>query len=166
MIGRELHWRIQENDVVVRVEEANGKGILHVNDRAVPFTVRDQHASGGWIEIDGRNHEFFVTRTANNVSVWIGGHTYVLERIEKGRLLEAASAEHSSGEIRALMPGKVLRVDVKVGDTVAQHQTLVIMESMKMETSLTATRAGTVSAVHCKPGQTVDMGEILAVIQS
>jgi biotin carboxyl carrier protein len=166
MIGRELHWRIQENDVVVRVEEANGKGVLHVNDRAVPFSVRERQASGGWIEIDGRNHQFFISRTANNVAVWIDGHTYVLERIEKGRLLEAASTEHGSGEIRALMPGKVLRVDVKVGDTVAEHQTVVIMESMKMETSLTASRAGTVTAVHCKPGQTVDMGEILAVIQS
>ena len=47
--------------------------------------------------------------------MWIDGHTYLLARIEKGRLLEAASAEHGSGEIRALMPGKVLRVDVKVG---------------------------------------------------
>jgi len=166
MIGRELHWRIQDHDVVVRIEEANGKGVLRVNDRTVPFTVREEHSSGGWIEIDGRNHQFFVSRTANNVAVWIDGHTYVLERIEKGRLLEAASAEHSSGEIRALMPGKVLRVDVKVGDTVAEHQTVVIMESMKMETSLTTTRAGKVAAVHCKPGQTVDMGEILAVIQS
>ena len=166
MIGRELHWKIQQNDVVVRVEEANGKGVLHVNDRAVSFNVRDRHASGGWIEIDGRNHQFFISRNANNVAVWIDGHTYLLERIEKGRLLEAASAEHGSGEIRALMPGKVLRVDVKVGDTVAEHQTVVIMESMKMETSLTAARAGTVTAVHCKPGQTVDMGEILAVIQS
>ena len=166
MIGRELHWRIQDHDVVVRIEEANGKGVLRVNDRTVPFTVREKHSSGGWIQIDGRNHQFFVSRTANNVAVWIDGHTYVLERIEKGRLLEAASAEHGSGEIRALMPGKVLRVDVKVGDTVAEHQTVVIMESMKMETSLTTTRAGKVAAVHCKPGQTVDMGEILAVIQS
>jgi len=166
MIGRELHWRIQDHDVVVRIEEANGKGVLRVNDRTVPFTVREEHSSGGWIEIDGRNHQFFVSRTANNVAVWIDGHTYVLERIEKGRLLEAASAEHGSGEIRALMPGKVLRVDVKVGDTVAEHQTVVIMESMKMETSLTTTRAGKVAAVRCKPGQTVDMGEILAVIQS
>ena len=166
MIGRELHWRIQEHDVVVRIEEANGRGVLHVNDRTVPFTIREKQSSGGWIEIDGRNHQFFVSRTANSVAVWIDGHTYVLERIEKGRLLETAAAEHGSGEIRALMPGKVLRVDVKVGDTVAEHQTVVIMESMKMETSLTTTRAGKVAAVHCKPGQTVDMGEILAVIQS
>ena len=63
------------------------------------------------------------------------------------------------------MPGKILQVEVAVGDTVTERQAVIVMESMKMENTLHAPRAGVVSEVRCKPGQTVDMGEILLVIE-
>ena len=43
--------------------------------------------------------------------------------------------------------------------------TAVTMESMKMETALTAPHKGRVAAIACQPGQTVDMGEILVIIE-
>ena len=72
----------------------------------------------------------------------------------------------SSGQITALMPGKLLRIEVAVGDAVTEKQPVAIMESMKMETTLYAAMAGRVIEIRCKPGQAVDMGDILIVIQS
>ena len=69
------------------------------------------------------------------------------------------------GDITALMPGKILRIDVAVGDTVTEKQTLAVMESMKMETSLLAPKSGRVAAIHCRAGQVVEMGESLIVIE-
>ena len=63
------------------------------------------------------------------------------------------------------MPGKLLRLEVAVGDTVAAKQPLAIMESMKMETALYAPMAGRVSEIRCEPGQTVDMGQVILVIE-
>ena len=63
------------------------------------------------------------------------------------------------------MPGKVLRIDVRAGDTVEEKQALVIMESMKMESALRAPKAGRVTAIRCEPGQIVEMGELLMLIE-
>ena len=118
----------------------------------------DRDASGGWIEIDGKTQRFYVYRKHDEVEVWIGGRTYRLSRMQKGQ------ESDGSGEIRALMPGKISRIDVSAGERVAEKQPLVIMESMKMETTLTAPRAGTVSAVKCQVGQVVEMGDLLVVV--
>ena len=80
------------------------------------------------------------------------------------RSLGVESRYTGRGEITALMPGKILRIEVKVGDTVAEKQTVAIMESMKMESALHAPKAGRVAAIHCQPGQVVEMGELLIVI--
>jgi len=63
------------------------------------------------------------------------------------------------------MPGRIRRIEVKAGERVAAKQPLVIMESMKMETTLAAPRAGIVAEVKCTVGQTVEMGELLVVVE-
>ena len=56
------------------------------------------------------------------------------------------------------MPGAVLEVLVAEGDRVEHNQTVVLMESMKMELVITASRAGVVRRVAVEPGQQVDRG--------
>lgn len=161
MTGRELHWKAAGSDIVVRIEESGGLGTFHIGDRAIPFGVRGE----GWIEIAGRNLRFHVHRHRDEYSVWLGGHTYRLTRIHPGaKALEQGSAS-GSGEVRAVMPGKVLRLEVAVGDTVTEKQAVVIMESMKMESSLQAPKAGTVTAIGCAAGQVVEMGALLVTIE-
>ena len=53
------------------------------------------------------------------------------------------------------MPGKVIAVQVAVGDSVQKDQTIVIVEAMKMENAIKATLNGKVKAVHCKVGDLV-----------
>lgn len=160
MSPRELHWNVGGQDVSVRVEEAKGHGTFHIGERSIRFRVLDRNL----IEIDGTLCRFYVLRNRNQYTVWFNGRTYHLERIEKGRTLDAAPAA-AGGDITALMPGKVLRIDVRVGDTVTEKQTLAIMESMKMESTLHAPKSGRVSDIRCQPGQVVEMGELLMVIE-
>jgi pyruvate carboxylase subunit B len=62
------------------------------------------------------------------------------------------------------MPGRVVSVDVKVGDTVAKGQGVVVLEAMKMQNELVSPADGKVKAVHCKPGDNVDPGKVLVEI--
>ena len=62
------------------------------------------------------------------------------------------------------MPGKVLAVLVTPGDQVAVGQPLVVLEAMKMESTLTADVAGTVRTVATVPGATVGGGDLLVEI--
>ena len=64
----------------------------------------------------------------------------------------------------APMPGKVLQVLVAVGDAVEPGQPLVVLEAMKMETTLRAEIAGTVAAVGASPGDMVEAGAALVEI--
>ena len=67
-------------------------------------------------------------------------------------------------EIRAEMVANVWKVLVTQGDTVADGDTLVILESMKMEIPVLAESDGTVGAVHVAEGDVVQEGDVLAVI--
>ncbi|NKY33999.1 biotin/lipoyl-binding carrier protein [Nocardia speluncae] len=67
-------------------------------------------------------------------------------------------------EVRAEMVSTVLTVEVAVGDQVATDQTLVLLESMKMEIPVLAEAGGSVSAVAVEPGQVLQAGDLIAVI--
>jgi len=67
--------------------------------------------------------------------------------------------------IAAPMPGKIVKVFVKVGDEVAEGQGLVVVEAMKMENELKAPKAGKVTEVHAKEGTAVENGAKLVVVE-
>ena len=66
--------------------------------------------------------------------------------------------------ITAPMPGKIVRVFVRPGDAVTARQPLVVVEAMKMENELRASRDGTVAEVHVREGHSVEAGAPLIVI--
>ena len=76
-----------------------------------------------------------------------------------------ADAGTGPQRITAPMPGKIVRVLVRIGDAVAARQPLVVVEAMKMENELRAGRAGTIAELHAQEGQSVDAGALLVVIQ-
>ncbi|MBR4626413.1 MAG: biotin/lipoyl-binding protein [Ruminococcus sp.] len=77
----------------------------------------------------------------------------------------AAPVNLASGEtVEAPMPGNIIRVDVKQGDTVKAGQTLIILEAMKMENEIVSPKDGTVAQVVTSKGSVVDTGAPLVVI--
>jgi len=66
--------------------------------------------------------------------------------------------------VNADMCGNIWKVMVEVGDTVAAGDTLVVVEAMKMELSITAPESGKVSAIRCQPGRPVNTGDPLIVL--
>ena len=67
-------------------------------------------------------------------------------------------------DVCAHITGTVWKIEKKPGDAVAAGDTVVILESMKMEMPVEAPASGTITAVHVKEGQPVDEGAVLAVI--
>ena len=71
----------------------------------------------------------------------------------------------SALEIRAEMVANVLRLEVIEGAEVAVGDTLMLLESMKMEIPVLAEIAGTVSAIRVQPGTVVQEGDVLVVLE-
>lgn len=68
-------------------------------------------------------------------------------------------------ELRAIIPGRVLSVDVADGDAVEAGQRVLVVEAMKMQNELRSPRAGTISGVAVGAGQTVELGDVLLVVE-
>ena len=156
MTSRVLHWVIAGKDLTVHIEESKGQGTFHIADRSIPFRLLERST----IEIDGRRTRFHVIRNGDSYTVWLRGRTFHLKR----GVAQPTAVTSTTGEIAALMPGKVLRLEVSVGDAVSEKQIVAIMESMKMESALYASRAGRIAEIRCEPGQIVEMGQVLMVI--
>jgi 3-methylcrotonyl-CoA carboxylase alpha subunit len=75
-----------------------------------------------------------------------------------------ADAAEAGGVIKAPMPGKVLAVNIKPGDSVAKGQALVVLEAMKMEHALGAPRDGVIAEVSVETGGQVGEGDILVTL--
>mgnify|MGYP001172989903 CR=1 FL=1 len=68
------------------------------------------------------------------------------------------------GVVRSPMPGRILSVNVSVGDTVKKGQPIFILESMKMENTIASSIDGTVTSVHVAVSDSVQHGQTLAEI--
>ena len=109
----------------------------------------------------GRSYPFAWAWADQELHLWLDGAVYVFQRADptagpgRGRSAVAAAA---TGDILAPMPGAVLEVLVAEGDEVGQNQTVVVMESMKMELLIAAPRDGVVKHVSVEPGHRVERG--------
>jgi glutaconyl-CoA/methylmalonyl-CoA decarboxylase subunit gamma len=98
----------------------------------------------------------------------VDGETYRIRVEEETRYIirTRGGAVATSGQVlRAPMPGRVVLVEVEVGQAVAPGDGLVVLEAMKMENEFKATTSGTVKEIPVKAGQTVNPGDVLVVIE-
>ncbi len=78
-----------------------------------------------------------------------------------GSLLTAAHGRADTGSLNAPMPGVIIDVAVKAGDTVARGQLVAVLDAMKMHNNIKSPRAGTIAEVCVAPGQAVGHGDAI-----
>ena len=118
------------------------------------------------MEADGHIWRGAFERSAGLVRVILGGEIYETRIAPEVATLGAAKANAGgSGAVLAPMPGVVAEVKVAIGDLVDVGQVVIVLESMKLFTSLTAAIAGTVSDIACRAAETVAAGKRLLLIE-
>lgn len=113
------------------------------------------------VAIDGQVRRALVVRAGDRLVVSLDGraHAFTLGEEARGR-----AGVPGGGVATAPMPGKIVRVLVSAGDAVEPGDPLVVLEAMKMETTLRAEIAGTVTAVAAAAGSMVEAGTVLVEI--
>jgi biotin carboxyl carrier protein len=119
----------------------------------------------------GKSYNIDVVESGNpklyNVSTFY--NTYNVEVVDaESRYMhsrEDSGTGHGENIIRSPMPGKIVSVLVKKGDTVEAGQIIIIVSAMKMESEFKAARSGVVTDVLVKEGDTVDSHQVLIVIE-
>lgn len=145
-----MHHAFRLNDKEYNVELSRGRGgyRLHFDGRVIELGSAALDAG----EIATRGDDVFIHLDGET---WQLTYEHPLERL--------AHQAHGAAEdsLRAPMPGSLVVVHARVGQPVTKGDALLVMESMKMETTLTAARDGVVAAVHYAPGQTFDRDALL-----
>jgi acetyl/propionyl-CoA carboxylase alpha subunit len=162
-----------ERDVTVEaLGEDRWKVVIDGVERVVDAV---RAPTGAWsLAIDGQMWSIDLDPTKDgDVLCDVRGRTAVVKLLDpRRRLLQqaqltAARARATSGplDVRAPMPGKVVKLLVKPGDAVAAHQGLVVVEAMKMENELKAPRDGKVLKIAVSEGQAVEGQEVLVTLE-
>jgi oxaloacetate decarboxylase (Na+ extruding) subunit alpha len=116
---------------------------------------------------------------ASIYTVNVNGQSYVVEVSEGGDVSSVAAAAPASSKpqttapstaaatgepVKAPLAGNIFKLQVKVGDSVAEGQVLLLLEAMKMETELKSPRAGIVHSIKVAEGNSVSVGDVLMVV--
>lgn len=159
--------RVGENEYEIVIDE----GVVYVNDERLDV---DLHQSGApelySMLFNGRSYELLLEAERYRYGVTIRGDHYdVLVEDERQRRLSLGRDVPvlPVGElpVTAPIPGLVVKVLVKEGETVEEGQPLVILEAMKMENEIRAARGGVVKSVKTGPGQRIEQNGLLLVIE-
>jgi 3-methylcrotonyl-CoA carboxylase alpha subunit len=166
--GGAAHFDVQHDGTVHSVNGQRlpgGSGwTVRVGDRE--HTVRFTLAGADRIlsEIDGLTRGARVIRVRDGIDVVSRDQAYTF-RWSAGAPSQAHEAHKGRG-LTSPMPGLILRVLVKAGDRVKAHQTLLVLEAMKMEHNIEAPHDGIVKKVHCVEGGRVAEGVLLIELEA
>ena len=119
--------------------------------------------------IDGEEFDVDIEIEGDTYRATIEGQTFEFQIPDsKGsapRKRGSGGGRKRSGTVSASMPGKVVTVEVRIGDSVSEGETILILEAMKMQNEVAAPISGTVTEVHCEDGMNVEANVPLVVIE-
>jgi acetyl-CoA/propionyl-CoA carboxylase biotin carboxyl carrier protein len=153
--GKTCHGVVESKELAERAEQLSHRttSVAADADGAAPTRERVVNA-----ELDGRRYElrFHLPEPPHAA----------LARRRRERVSERAHYGAARDAIVSPMQGTILAVEVAEGDEVKAGQVLCVVEAMKMENEITASRAGRVSELSVEPGQAVKTGQVICVVKS
>ena len=168
-VKRTLAVSINGKERVVDMDD----GGVRVDGQAVDVTLA-QAEPGIWIlrrgneqtvaQVDGRAGKLAVALRRPGQDVVV----VAADVSEAARASMVAPARAAAGgapiTVRSPIPGRLIKLLVKAGDSVVAGQTMAVLEAMKMENEIPAPRAGRIAEVRCTEGTAVEAGQDLVVV--
>nr|WP_313658511.1 acetyl/propionyl/methylcrotonyl-CoA carboxylase subunit alpha [Achromobacter ruhlandii] len=164
---RQLQWIDNGETRHVSVARQGADWTLDSGDGARPFAWRAEDVNGPArvlrITLDGRERAGTVVLHADKAHVFGDGGARVLDLYDPLAHAQDTQGDHGGG-LTAPMPGKIISIAVKAGDSVAKGQPLLVMEAMKMEHTISAPADGKVEELFYAVGDQVTEGAELVSI--
>jgi biotin carboxyl carrier protein len=146
---------------------------ISIDGRVTPL---DEAGEGSVLEIApglysvlyrGRSYEVRVSNNGDGWRATVGGRSFAVDVEDPRNASKRSNASfgHLHRDVKAPMPGKVIRMLVREGDEVTAGQGLAVVEAMKMQNEMKTLRAGRVVRVAAKDGDTVAAGDVLVTLE-
>lgn len=138
-----------------------GGFVLHADGRETFIALEAETRGVLALFVDGEDCDVRYAVSGEDIFLHVDGQHYHLTHHEPVRRYAEADAGEANAAARAPMPGTVVRVAVEAGAAVAAGDAILVIESMKLETTIRAWRDGVVEAVHVNEGATFERGTLL-----
>ncbi len=151
----EFQWDAQANAIKATV-----------NGRAYELATKEVEPGVYWLSWNGRSIEAAVIGSDQGYIVSMLQRRIPVELLDSRKALRRAAQTSHDGvvEVRAPMPGKVVRTLVSEGEEVDVHQGIVVMEAMKMQNEIRAPRRGTIRKLMVAEGSAINSADLIALI--
>lgn len=113
------------------------------------------------VKVNGKN---FNIKFENDNKATVNGKTYDID-IKEGVKTPSSSSTGEVKEVKAALPGNVLRIEANVGDTVNENDVLLVVEAMKMETEIKSPFSGVVKSILVEQGDQIQTGQVLFEVE-
>lgn len=149
----------------VKILKSGSTISIERNGRIQTFAYQ-KTSSGYLLENEGRIYHTNLQTSGNEKAV-VNVNDKSIPLIWKNpyQLNSGGGSSSNQNEIRSVMPGRVVKLLVKIGDSVKAGQPLLILEAMKMENEMKAPKEGTVSEIKISEGASVEAGMILIQLE-
>jgi biotin carboxyl carrier protein len=163
-----LHGIIDGREQEIEIEPTEGGYMVTVDGTTHEVDCANLEASFYSLIIDGKSYEISVREGAvpDEYAVRHGGHLRTVHIVDPMAAIAGAHlVQTGTITVKAIMPGRVVKVLVEEGDEVDEGQGLIVLEAMKMENEVGAPRRGRIQSVAVQAGQTMETGDTIAVIE-
>ena len=151
----------------VLLNKALGEYHLDVGDRQLAIQAEEIGSGEYFIYVDGRKQRAFVAVDDENTYIHMEGKAVTIQRIVPfEKIMGGDGADGSGSSLLAPMPGTVISVNCEPGQQVSEGDVLMVIESMKLETTVAAPREGIVEQVNFSAGDTFDQKALLVSLQA
>lgn len=145
----------------VFVAPAPGGFVLHANGRETFIAIEAEAHGLLALAVDGEDCDVRYAIAGEDIFLHVDGRHFHVTHHEPVRRYASADEGEANAAARAPMPGTVVRVIAAIGDAVAAGDAILVIESMKLETTIRAWRDGTVEDIHVAEGATFERGTLL-----
>jgi biotin carboxyl carrier protein len=158
--------------------------VVTLNNKKITIIFNDDKK----VLIDGKEYVYSLSKLNNSsYQLLINNKSHLITSIKKGnseyiltlngqvletkvlsviqekasRLIEAKKVKHSETAVKSPMPGMILKIKKKAGDSIVQGDSILILEAMKMENDIRSQVSGKIKEIKVKEGQAVEKNTIL-----
>lgn len=160
----ELKYKDEIYDV--DFERNDEEYIFNINGKkfSIPLHIVNDNCFS--VKIDGKSKSIYAAEDDNHFYVSLDGDSLVFDKVkEEEKDFTGVAGSENREEIHPPMPGSIVKVLVEEGQKVAEGDSLIIVEAMKMESTLYSSIAGIVTEVNVKAAQQVDSDDVLIVVE-
>ncbi|MEX0981195.1 MAG: biotin carboxylase N-terminal domain-containing protein [Bacteroidales bacterium] len=165
----QIHFNGQDIHIPYRFNAASRSYETMIDNNPLKTVILDHTGNFYKLMIDGKQYQCWADVNGNDITLNVEQYNFKAWRIDipddKNKGIAATGANNDSNEVFAPLNGKVVKINAKEGDQISEGDTLLVIESMKMENRIISPKEAAVGKILVNTGDLVELNELLILLK-